>query len=799
MKARTFLRILQALLLLSLVGQGCTDADADGDGAPAGSDPAENPDAGVIPAGAGGFTPAGADGAIPAGADGAMPAGADGGAAVDVDGGISLDAYVRTYANADEFLSAYADTLETSQDMTLDELIAAYPQPDYLDSPSYDPGAANHYARIKSVYGLTPEHEALLAANGFAVTDSPRFSSFGEAYLDVFYNDLPVFISTDSILQALHRSFDTILKTTEEIYLIDQLDQLLSKSHAQLETIADGFDTDIPDHLYDSDVLYTVARSLLSGGTVNSVLGDRSREEADELLGFIAEEGMRDIDIFGRERTYDFSQFKPRGHYTESEQLQRYFKAMIWLGRTDLRIQEYDGGTGEMELNERQLLVAHTLLTTVTESGAKTHWDEITRLVTLMIGDADDLDLDSFANFLQEVGVESGDDLRDPDKQLDLMARLDAEPLGVQKICSQIIYSDPFNPTVTPLPRSFLLMGQRFTVDSHVFSNVVFDRIVVDGMKVERMLPSPLDAWFALGNNRALEHLQPELVRYEYSGNLSVMRFLVDTYDRAFWEKNMYNGWLSGLRALSGPFVADPYPAPMKTGAYHDKLLHTQLASWSQLRHDTILYVKQSYTAFPVCEYPDGYVEPIPQFYSALSRYADKARLVFDASGIDAQQKEYITGHFARFKDTADTLRAIAQKQLDGLPYSEEETSFIKNTILEKPLDVICATVISYAGWYPMLFYQGVDDAVLRDPVVADVHTNPRDLQVLHAGTGDVNLMVLTVDTCNGPTAYAGPVFSYFERVEGGLSRLDDDEWEALLDAGQLAPPVWTSSFVSRP
>jgi hypothetical protein len=49
---------------------------------------------------------------------------------------------------------------------------------------------------------------------------------------------------------------------------------------------------------------------------------------------------------------------------------------------------------------------------------------------------------------------------------------------------------------------------------------------------------------------------------------------------------------------------------------------------------------------------------------------------------------------------------------------------------------------------------------------------------VLHVGTGDVNFMVLAVDTCNGPTAYAGPVFSYYERVESGLNRLLDEEWK---------------------
>ena len=41
-------------------------------------------------------------------------------------------------------------------------------------------------------------------------------------------------------------------------------------------------------------------------------------------------------------RYVDFSQFKPRGHYAGDSTLEAYFRAMIWLGRTDLRFLQYD-------------------------------------------------------------------------------------------------------------------------------------------------------------------------------------------------------------------------------------------------------------------------------------------------------------------------------------------------------------------------------------------------------------------------------------------------------------------------
>src|SRR5207248_127415 len=81
--------------------------------------------------------------------------------------------------------------------------------------------------------------------------------------------------------------------------------------------------------------------------------------------------------------------------------------------------------------------------------------------------------------------------------------------------------------------------------------------------------------------------------------------------------------WLYALQPLLTRF-GPGYPTFMTTTAYHTKSLNTALASWAQLRHDTILYAKQSYTMFkPVmAERPvkpvQGYVEPLPELYARL-------------------------------------------------------------------------------------------------------------------------------------------------------------------------------------
>jgi hypothetical protein len=83
--------------------------------------------------------------------------------------------------------------------------------------------------------------------------------------------------------------------------------------------------------------------------------------------------------------------------------------------------------------------------------------------------------------------------------------------------------------------------------------------------------------------------------------------------------------WLACLRDLSAPTTDTKYPEAMRTRTWAMKTLNTQLASWTQLRHDTILYAKQSYTDEGQCVYPKGFVEPRIEFWKRLKDTATRA------------------------------------------------------------------------------------------------------------------------------------------------------------------------------
>jgi hypothetical protein len=92
-----------------------------------------------------------------------------------------------------------------------------------------------------------------------------------------------------------------------------------------------------------------------------------------------------------------------------------------------------------------------------------------------------------------------------------------------------------------------------------------------------------------------------------------------------------------------------------------------------------------------------------------------------------------------------------------------------------------CTTIEVPNGWYAKLFLHP-QSSIEQDLTVADVHTQPADAggtivgHVLQVGTSFPRLFVTTVDTCVGPRAYAGVVYSYHERIAKDFERLTD-EW----------------------
>ena len=648
---------------------------------------------------------------------------------------------------------------------------------------SYDPAAALGMDLVqKSALALQPAELSALSKNGFVVSGKRSFPSFMYGYQSIYAQDLPLYVSADSILYAVHQSYDAILSDIEQDTLSMQLGTLLSGMQSKLASAK------FPAVLQDgTDVYLTTARSLLAGALAAPTAAHNAATVKTLYDLAVAAAGDQSVAAFGLKRSVDFSQFTPRGHYTDSPELEQYFRAMVWLGRIDLRvIDTAEDGSPVFRRNQLEGAVA---LRQLMSTSSKAAWTGIDSVIGAFVGEHDDMTPPQVDGLLSDLGVTDVAALSDISDQKLAQAVIDGG-YGAQRIASQIVLRGPHTKTL-PLARSFAFMGQRYVLDSEVFSNVVYDRVLHDGAP-ERLMPNPLDvAYAALANDQAGMLLAPELEEYAYAPELADMRLLADAHGDDYWQGSLYATWLGALRTLSptavDKAVSSGLPSVAATDAWGRRLLNTQLASWSELRHDTLLYAKQSYTGGAACSFPAAYVDPYPAFFAALVSFAERGK-----AAVAGLPNNFAGSYFTRLSGVAATLRDMATDELQGAPLSAEHLAFINRAI---HLEDGCGGPHA-DGWYTDLFYSDAK-SIEFDPSIADVHTQPTDEagtdvgHVLHVATGMPQLMVVTVDSCAGAQAYVGLASTYYEHVTDNYERLTDQDWSQLLMTSAPPRPAW--------
>ena len=232
-----------------------------------------------------------------------------------------------------------------------------------------------------------------------------------------------------------------------------------------------------------------------------------------------------------------------------------------------------------------------------------------------------------------------------------------------------------------------------------------------------------------------------------------------------------------------------------------------------QLRHDTILYAKQSYTMTadkaPARPKPvQGYVEPVPEFYARLLALARMTNLgLTEMKVLDQAAKDRLNN----FEKLLQRLLAIVEKELDDKELAELDYEFIRNIadqlkhVSVKPNQTRIGELAaqlnkeSDANKREALRNQiAVEQSGgMKTTLIADVHTDQNSKQVLEEGTGYVDLGVFVYLQPDGRlVAGAGPVFSYHEFKHPMSDRLTDEKWRELLKKPDAPKqPEWTRAY----
>lgn len=612
------------------------------------------------------------------------------------------------------------------------------------------------------------------------------------------YSMLPSFITTDLMLQVYHLYFDYTLRTVERDHLLPAIQALSSGMAARLrerlasragdilpsgrgdqgepQPVSNGAGTPPPRlGAYERAILYfAVAEGLCVSDSVWTPPGwvDAFRQpllaKQAELI-YSATEPVWKGPIMG---TVDYTMFRVRGHYTRGPELTCLFRAMMWLGLPGFILDD------RVMPMESALVVVFEL----------THDPELQRLydtiyepTAFYVGPTDDI--------TPALARAVADSLCGPEATLDdwivrkeaIRKALDAR----NRARIRTKYGDDRDLA------QVRFMGARYIPDSRMFQELTDQR--------DRPIPTGLDIFGVLQVPLALDLQHAASIQWDqYWPRLRALQEEFRELPPAGDTDNLYWKWLHLLRTLNAPAPAAA-PYFLTTRAWEAKNLNTGLASWAELRHDTILYAKQSGGAECGGGEPPprlvGYVEPRPDVFAEMRELTTLTRTALEQRGLLSARHGQIG---VRIEEMLVFLQEASRKELAGEGLSEAELGQIRIFGAEVENLTTELLIDRSASWYELT---GPDR---RLAVVADVHTasgmpgaEKSTGRVLEEGVGDADELFVLVDIEGDLYITRGAIFSYYEFLQPIQGRLTDEEWQVRLDAGNAPPrPEWTREFL---
>lgn len=685
---------------------------------------------------------------------------------------------------------------ESVSSQTLDPdstAFAAYKEVPVTLDPSLEPYQVKpDFSNVINLeqFHLTPVAKNVMIQNGFVVVprDDREFFSIYEGNR---YMNVPNFITTDAMLHNYHLYFSYLLRNLEKKQLRGELaaltESMLSGSQDQYQELKD-----------------TAWENAAKRNVAFFAVGARLLDPQAEIPSFVSQEVNSELQLIAEHNKItsspvmnlgnedagleealkeDYTQYIPRGHYTKSEDLKTYFQAMMWYGRLTFRAS-----------NEDETKSAALMTRLLSSKADFERWNRIYEPTNFFVGKSDDLGFTQYYQLMEKSfgGIPVLADLTGDEAKWKAF-RAGTKTLEPPAINSMPIFDETIQPDREKEIKGFRFMGQRFTLDASVFQRLIYREVQENHEGEQRMLPKGLDLPAVMGSREAYSVLEGmgETGYQKYPENMQKMQVYISKLDTPTRTQNLYWSWLYTLEPLTEP-KGEGYPSFMQGQAWTRKQLETYLGSWTELKHDTLLYAKQVYAEMGGGEEPwddRGYVEANPVVFARL---AALTRMTID--GLESREllNEGDRASLERMEELNLKLKTIAEKELANKPLEDEEYELIR----------------SFGGqlehfWLEALKDEGVQSSsdVYENPaaLVADVATDPNG-QVLEEGTGFINTIYVVVPVDGKLRIASGGVYSYYEFPWPIDDRLTDQKWQEMLKNDEAPDrPSWTKTYTTEP
>lgn len=675
--------------------------------------------------------------------------------------------------------------------------------------------------------------------------------SYKQVFSPYLGSALPLFLTSDSILNAFHVVFEASLVKLES----GRAAQMARHLETLVRTVPGvpgqwGMELD-PTFLERGTkrALTTLGVALaLLEAPLDGLPADVRRTVTEEAARVVQAEGVAKPAWLGPPdegfTAIDYTRFQPRGFYDRSQDLRRAFRAVSWLQAIPFRVDTDDEFLAA-------LLLAKALDDPLQGSGVDP--DATAACRAFLAGD------ESLWGPGDDAGlVHSGIWTSPFDAQaFREMQQTWRERAGESLISDQVAVG-PLGPSVRILPASRLPDGVLF----HRTTNEIGNRPLPTGLEVAASLGSPVarEGLAGVADGKVLAEIERTRPLFEAAG--------------------FYPSYLRALGRLVGPPEPDA-PALFSTRPWQVKSCQTLLAAWAQMRHAYVLHAKQSAFYLGLTRQEPGFVEPVPAFFEALRGVVIEAERLLEAGGafdtarvragmavdlryvanlLDVLDPSAIGDSFlwnalgeqdgaraykaygivygcGAFTELPETWDAAAlQRLITALRTTAAKLEDPGTPVTERVQDVVDAYSLDLKGAWEalervlielellahkqlrgvafdesdrgfivdygqtlagLMFYGGNLWLTPRDdaPRIADVASDPQRGQVLLAGTGRPRALYVLYPWNGREILCRGAVLPYHE-LSGG-TRLTDDAWLERLDEAIPEAPAWLRPILS--
>jgi hypothetical protein len=568
-------------------------------------------------------------------------------------------------------------------------------------------------------------------------------------------------VTPDVAFERVHFFFSSALEEIEEKQLAIKLGEILAEFDEGLQKArnraTDGLARDLLARNVDHIL---VARCLLNGTATPS-----SERVAEELKLILAADKTSVSPVMGY--LEDYTQYAVRGHYAKNEDLERYFRAMTWLGRAAFYIEPDPAAGIDEEMAMR--LTAQAMLFVAVASHNKSAARRLAKFestITALIGASDDLSLAEAGVLISGVAGDRWNDENDYATTIDARQVARARAWMISKAPRPRILGVYAGEGRAFPPISIRVIGQRFTADSYVFQNLTFDRVkdltlsaaeqklwdaartrtspsvarapgmlgslsVTKQKRRVRGTPRGLDFLMALGSKMARDELA---------------KSLDDRYAGYAEQSDRLRSEIPAMLKSSDSFASRYMLAIQNVLRDETPIsLNSAMGAWILLRYDLSMYTKQSYTSIPKslaprrpepAKLPAIYVAPSASVFKELARAVETV----------ADQMESAAS--APATRLIDTLKILANRAGSG-PLDKDEAEQIYSTLFKQ---------------------RGNRSSV----VITDVHTDPISGEVLQEGLGNGRNSLFTT---KGGKQAVGMIFTCYEFRRAASQRMNDERW----------------------